>query len=367
MIYYTLLIIIYICFSFSKLSKYAVGQKRKIFTGFMLLPAFVITAFRDVSIGNDTYIYYYGFNKIAQTSTLSRAFEISRYEEGYVTLNYLFSHLGFSYYIMQICITLFIYVSIYNFIVKKSDNIAFSCFIFSALRMMFGPMNTVRMWLAIAILLYTIKYIENKKIIKFIFMIIMASFFHRTAIVFILLYPMCLIKDKLYYKIGIFIIAIIIEMIGINFFLYLTSKIGIYEGYLQSQYFVDINNTAVMLILIIDIIFLALFEIYKNKYLNIDYGNTKEKINIYYIAYAAMVLIVALDIIGLGNTIMGRISAYFQVFYLISIPHLIKKINGKNAFLLQIAIIVFLVLQFYVVMIYRPQWNGVTPYAFFKK
>ena len=73
MLAYSFLAAIYVIFSYSKTSKYSKGLTRKLFIFLMLLPAFILVSFRDISIGNDTYTYYYGFNNISYESSLLEA------------------------------------------------------------------------------------------------------------------------------------------------------------------------------------------------------------------------------------------------------------------------------------------------------
>ena len=367
MLAYSLLAAIYMIFSYSKISKYSKGLTRKQFIFLMLLPAFILVAFRDISIGNDTYIYYYGFNNIAYESNLLAAIANSRYEPGYVVLNYIASHLNGSYYFFQFLVSAFIFLLIAKFLFDKSDNIAFSCFVFLTTRMLLGTMNTVRMWIAIAILLHSIKSIENRRFLRFCIQVLFAALFHKTAFIFLIMYPLSILKDKRKYKVFIITAACFLALLGSSFFVKLTSILRIYEGYLNSIYFNQSGNLAVYLSLAIDVAFLLVFIIYKKDFIK-DTEQLEESstVSIKYISYMAMFVVVALDIIGLKNTIMSRVSAYFSMLYLFAIPHLIEYMEDrKSAELLRFGIIVFLLIQFYVVMVFRPEWNGVTPYKFY--
>lgn len=93
----------------------------------------------------------------------------------------------------QICIAIlaipFVYSTV-KFIEKKSDNPFFSFVVYIALYYMYGTF-LLRQVIAIGIILFSIDYIENKKIIKFIMVVLIASLFHKTALIFLIAYPFC--------------------------------------------------------------------------------------------------------------------------------------------------------------------------------
>lgn len=365
MIIYIGLMTLYGVCSFFNISKEAKNLRRNVFSGIMLIPMFFIVAARDLSIGNDTEVYYNGFMSIARADSLSDAFMNSRYESGYVILNYIISHMGMGYYMFQIIVTAFIFISLYVFIVRNSENIAFSCFIFVSMRMLFGAMSIMRMWIAIAILLYAINAIKAQKIYRFLFFVFCAMLFHKTAIVFIILYPISKFSNQRAIKSLLIVGACIISFGGTAFFSFFTSITGQYEGYLDSVYFNNPNMIGVILSLFIDIAFLIIFIVYRKQFL-MDAMDNNSKISLSHISYLATYVIVAIDIIGLQNTIMNRISAYFTVIYLYAIPHLTESLHDRqDAKVLRLIIICCLMIQDYIVMLLRPEWNGVTPYKLF--
>lgn len=363
---YSVLILFYAICSFVDFESLHINRRKATF--FLLIPAFFLVAFRDLSIGNDTYMYSYGFERINQMQTLSEAISNSRYELGYVIVNYVVGMFNGNYQLFQVIITAFIFMSLFCFVSEYSCNVGLSCYIFLTTRMMIGPMNTVRMWCAIAILLFSIKFIEKRKLIVFCIIVVCATLFHKTAIVFLISYPLCNKKNngtKL--PLWIIISSCVISVFGNTVFVKVTNMIGIYEGYLNSVYFNNDSNIAVILGLLIDVSFAILFILYKQKLIESSHADERisEVFEFNRISYVLFFLVVGLDIIGLNNTIMNRISTYYSVTFLCSIPNLVMCIKGKTQITVQLAIMFFLALQFYIVMIYRPEWNGVTPYRTF--
>lgn len=364
MTYYTVLLILYFVLSFLRLENKMSNKKKRIMLISLLLPLFILTAFRDISVGNDTLNYYNGFKYISLQPSLKMAIKNSRFEMGYIFLNYLVSVLGGNYYTLQFLMSIIIYKSLYDFLKDKSVNLAMSCFIFLTLRMFIGPMNTVREWLAISLLFYGITAFEKNKKIKFTIFIILASSFHKTAIIFLVLLFLPYFSNKKIFKLFIFILGFFMAIFGKRIFTFLTSFLGMYEGYLKSNYFMNFSYIGVCLVLFINTVIFLLFEFYKKKFL-INEQNKKIDIR-YYICYCALIFMVFIHIIGLSNTIMGRLADYFEIFYLISIPNLCNVIvKTKKSYTLQFILMSLFIVIFYAVMIYRPHWNGINIYKFY--
>lgn len=331
-----------------------------------LLPMFILVGFRGINVGSDTWFYAHGFENIANQNSVLEAIANSRYETGFVVLNYIFAKIGFSYNMFQVTITFFLCISIGKFFKRYCSNVWVASFVFYTLRYMLGPMNTVRMWIAIAILLFSIPYLQRKRWIQFCIIIVIASLFHSTALIFLVLYPLCKMKITKKKIVLLYAIAITIGVMGTSFFAWLTKSINMYSGYLTSKYFVYDNNVAVFFNLAIDLcLVLFIFREYR-KDLEINIERNEKVIPLDNIIKVALLLIVAIDIVGLRNTIMNRISTYFGMFLVIAIPSAIKKINFRNnREIIWLGMGVLLALQFLVVMIFRPEWNSVVPYYFF--
>lgn len=342
-------------------------SKKKL-SALCLVPAFILTAFRDISIGSDTLNYARIFNRITFYKSFFEACEYERIESGYVALNYILGGMGLEYYHFQFFVALFIYVSYFYFISKYSKNVGLSCFLFLTLRLMFGPMNVVRMYLAVASLLYSLPFIQKRKFIPFFFCVLLATLFHKSALIFIILYPLAKIDLRKKIVLPAIAAAGIIAMRGKMFFLYLTSTLGLYENYLNKDQFNTEGKIAIYLMLAIDVCF-ALFIWYnglnekKNEPLKLE---NEKKISMSKICKASILIVLVLDIIGLCSTIMGRITGYFAFCWLIMIPMTFSLIKDKaKAFAFYLILVSCLLVQFQITMIYRPNWNCVEPYKFF--
>ena len=142
-------------------------------------------------------VIYVGHLKFKESKTFSEALSKTNYylnvETLYVFINYLSSKISSSvnlvYFITEFITLLFVYFSCYG--VKKICNdynfCSLSYFLF--LILFFNKsLNLCRQSIAIAIILYAIKYIYQKKPIKYILFCILASGFHSSSLIMIILY-----------------------------------------------------------------------------------------------------------------------------------------------------------------------------------
>ena len=336
----------------------AFSPKMRIFI--CLLPAFIITAFRDISVGNDTYVYARAYNLLNTNQELFTFLSNSRFEIGYNLVEFFFKKLGADYYVMQFAITLFIYYSLGRYILKYSMNPWLSCFVFLTTRDFFGPMNTTRMWLAISVILFSLDFLVNRQFVRFILLTALASLFHFTALVFVVMYFFYQVEID-YRIISITtVLSLAVLIMGRSFFLWLTSRINRYSGYLDSAYFNVRDNIAIYIELLLNIAYFTLLYAINKKMSARGITTT----GIDKLTYSASLIAVAMSIIGLTNAITSRVAAFFTVFLIISLPNALRRVKKENKVILIPAFILLMIVQFVVVIVFRPHWSGIIPYNF---
>lgn len=376
LMYIGLVVFYFLCMLLEKIIKKSLNKSIWFFV--LVLPLFILAAFRAPSVGNDTFNYFKSY--LTVTSEPFFSVSQSRMEIGYVFYMRLIALLGFSYLGFQVITSAFTLFSISRFISKYSTNIAFSFYIFMTTRMFFGTMNTSRQYLAIAILLFSVEFIKNRKFIKFLSLILIATSIHFTAIVFLIAYPLPALKLNAK-KTSLFIITGIVMSIFFDALVQVFVNItGRYKGYLEGGYFNFEENIAIYLNLLINALFflVAFLTKYwkanvllenscKNLKLNeIDQKIERKKITNEQLWYTFCLLTLIVSISGLNATIMSRIEVFFSVFFLAFIPSVIKSIRSKVLrVIVTFGIIIGLFASFIVVMIYRPYWTTVFPYQWY--
>lgn len=357
---------------------------RYIVGNFLVLPMFLVVAFRSYQIGIDTPIYYAIYNSMGRYQSIVDAMDNSVMEHGYIAINYIFYQLGFSYYALQFLFAAFIYFSLGRALVNYSTNMGFSCFLFMSMQRMFGTMNQVRMWIAAAILLFTIDSIRDRKLIRFLAIVLIAGLFHKSAFVFVIVYFIVNIKERLRKWIIMGAVSLIIAFVGAPFFELLTSQLGVYENYVNRFVSSIIISVAVSLLTNLAFLLLAIKEklwdaeiinreINKSQksisvitpfgILPLKKNTNKERIKTGRVIFNLLLLTVCFDIVGIKSTIMGRITAFFSMFVVVAVPLLISKVANKhNNLIIYSCVLGYFLLYFVLFLIARTDSYGVIPY-----
>lgn len=183
---------------------------------FIVLALFV--GLGDMLGGYDRYIYGDLFDNLADQlrigipTTSSRLFLAYHSEFGYVGLNWLIAHITNNRYIFIFCYTICMYAIIIECFKKYAKNYYLASILFMAL-VFFFSFTYLRQMFAAAIIGLSIKYIIERKFLRFCVILLVAFSFHNSAIIF---FPMYFIANKKYSKSRILLIMFICFIIGIT-------------------------------------------------------------------------------------------------------------------------------------------------------
>src|SRR5690625_3220579 len=372
LMYIGLAIFYTVCIMFEKIYRKSINKKIWVFV--LVTPLLILSALRAPTVGNDTFNYLRSYTTVSQESFFSHS--QSRLEIGYIYYMRVIAQLGFSYLGFQVITSTLTLFSVSRFIYKYSSSIAFSFYIFMTTRMFFGTMNISRQYLAMAILLFSVELIKKRKFIKFSFLVLIATSFHSTAIVFLIVYPLSKLKLNAMTTIKLIVVGIFSGLFFDQIVQVFLSITGRYAGYLEGRYFNFEGNIAIYLSLIINFLFFVLafstkYWKYKDQDILKNQINTKSnlpkfKISNENIWYVFCLLTLILSIAGLNSTIIGRIESYFSIFFLAYIPSVLKSVKSRHLrVIVTLGVIVGLFASFVVVMVYRPNWTTVFPYQWY--
>ncbi len=331
--------------------------KEKVGYWFCVIILMFLGAFRAESIGNDTHEYLRIFQEIAQDPTIE-----TRYEIGYIYLNYLvslFSSNPQSILIVTSCIILF---SFGRFIWKYSKLPWLSLFIFFTYGFFTFSITAVRQSLAIAILLFSYDYILQGKKLKFILAVLIATTFHTTAIFFVFGYLCRMIKPKmrtilLFIGIGIVCVSFFSTLLGFAFRLF-----AMYQHYNKGIYFGDTRLASVLYVIISSLIIFFSYNILTQKKVVCKLTGWQLKNNnnlLSLVLFAVMIYIISLKL-----NILDRIAIYYNVFSIILLPNAVYWLRKQNKILITLLIIVSFFTYYAVIITFRPEWGSIYPYSF---
>lgn len=315
---------------------------------------FILSAFRSVNVGNDTIDYKILFDELSYQPIANFSW---RYEKGYLIYNRFLHYFSDNPQILFIVSALIICLGYMLFIKRYSEIPWLSVYLFFMLRYFDLSMNVLRQSLAMVILFFGFYLLsENKKIIYFILTVIFASFFHKTAIIFLIMILVKKIKtEKSFYTllgIGTAVFFVAFDML----FQYFLNFFPTYAYYLDSSYMDGSTKVATVLNILVNLAILLF--IFFNNY-------EKTKINQW--MFRAITLGLAISIISIRFSLLDRVSDFFTVYAIVLLPNVLinkgKNLN-LNVFLYYILLLSFFV-YYIVIIVYRPEWNKVYPYEFF--
>lgn len=213
--YIIMLLIIIFCIYIEDTAK-SIKDKKRIFMCSML-PVFCLMAFKSNMVGTDTFGYMLSYDTLAQFKTFGSLddFGYDRVELGYKYLILFLSRIFPNAQFLLIFVGLIVCISMSSFIKKTANNWSFALFLFVTLGFFQFAMSGIRQTLAMSILLFGYKYINDRKFIKFFLTLLLAMQFHKSAMVFFPAYfiaNMEITKAKISIMlIGIFVLLLVAD------------------------------------------------------------------------------------------------------------------------------------------------------------
>lgn len=175
----------------------------------------LISGLRHIDIGLDTEVYYSLFE---QSKSFGMDIPLSRdLETGYLWFQMMFSKIFPSFHFFLLFIAVFFHVAFARVVHRYSPDPLWSYLFYYVLFFSFYGVTGLRQTIAAALCLMAIPFIEKKKLIPFIILVMLATSFHTIAIVFLPAYFLLQIKISRPYlviaSIGIAIMMILQQTI----------------------------------------------------------------------------------------------------------------------------------------------------------
>lgn len=374
--------IFYLCFGlsfllFSSAVRTECDDKSRKFVGLLFFfIVFLFMGLRSPEVGNDSMQFYQAYTRIKVTPWTNYTSE--RYEFGFFALC---KGLGIFFPHPQ---TLFLFTglvfafSVYRFIRMYSNNIALSCVLFLFLNLWAVYMNLIRQILALCIILYFLDALFHEKRLQFCLGVFLASLFHRSALVCLVM--LVFYKKPFKKKFLIFYIPFTAFCFWKYDWIFTLGTIILhrYEGYRFSQTFGASNYFGMLFhsLICFSILFYGVL-LHQGKEDKTAKGLTPD--------FQIYMLLCCLFCYTLGMRmyILSRITPYFTIFYLTwfgeaqpfvkmekfpleNIPKDNSNFILKRIYPLESYFIVLVSSAYFcIVHLFRPEWQGVVPYRFF--
>jgi len=211
----------------------------------------------------------------------------------------------------------FIYLLAYFKLIKKHSLVTWLSIFLFIMTVFYTSFFLLRQTLAVSICLFSLRYIVERKFLKFFLLIGIAFCFHQTSLIFItlyFLYPLKLNNKSFFIYIGLALILSLAfrQMVNIA-----TSNLIFYATYgSDDSYHLVQNNTSLY-------ISLSVFIFINFCYYPFKKINNYEKIFLFMLL---LFLFVEFSRVGLAGTI-GRLNLYFIASIIILLPNAIKRVK----------------------------------------
>lgn len=293
-------------------------EKKSLNRNAFWVPFFVLVFFssiRSYLVGTDTGNYTSDFRNLLDSNYYIFRSDL---EYGYQLLEYFvlkFTHNYFWLFFVSSVIVVGSYLYIFR---KKSEDYFLSVIIFISFGFYLFYFNGLRQGIAMAIVALATSSLINKNFLKYALIILLASFFHKTALIMFLFYFIIHLEFKLEYKaIAIFLGSLLMSGAAIQ---YLASANEKYGGYTE----VSDNAGGYLTLFFYFSISLFLYIFYKKYKIN----NSDYYILLQLCLYGVLFLI-PVALLGANPSGPQRLLFYFVWVVSLLIPIVIVKLNSK--------------------------------------
>lgn len=323
-----------------------VKKKYCIYCGIAL---FLVIAFRSQYVGSaDSSHYYSQWERLMSTSWTNFLVSLTTatMEKGYLLSVWVLSHIFPNAQFIFICSGVLFAIAISRFIYKNSDNALLSYEIYICLGLFVFMIQGMRQAMAMSICLLSIEFCKNRKLVPFVVTIFIASLFHQTALVFLVIY--LFYGRKLDPLNGLLSLSI-----GILITLLSNQIVNTANDLFEREYTMIVTSggfvaTAIYIIIII-IGFIAITRYYP------------EDIDLAFFWYMAFFGFFIYIMRYFAAHAAQRISFYFMFSQMILLPNSLGVFEKRSRKLIKIAIVVLSIALF----LYRLNQEGFIPFKFF--
>ena len=328
-------------------------DKKKTFIIISFLLLLVFSSLRADNSGNDLRTYliifkstkdYTIFEIISESLNMNHFGSVGiyngMYESGFVLLCKLISTFTLNSIGFKFVTSLIILFSVSFFIYRNSKLPCISLVVFICLGFYNLSLEVIRQFLAISILLNGINYVKEKKLLSFLVIVFIAFLFHKTSLIYLLVYPVC---NNIHFKLNKKNIIIFLSLIMLAFIISKPIIMYIINNYYQfySDKIISGEGINYLLMLIIFFVF-CLFS---------------EKINLQFIDQdikKIFLLGIIFQLFTVHFSVLYRLAQYFQVYIRFLLSNTTYLYKGKGHYrysFIKYSLISLLVLFYYFIIL----------------
>lgn len=319
---------------------------------------FLMIALRNNRVGStDSANYYNNWKTLSKMSFANAKIFITdnKMEPGYLYSVWILSRVFVNPQWVFVFSGLLFAISVCRFIYLNSDNVVMSMVMYITLGLYTFMVQGLRQSIAMSICLFAIEHAKQRRPIRFFILIIIAYFFHHSSIVFALTYFLFWKKYTQITKIQILAAAAVI--------LLATPLIVRYGNEIVDRDYGGTVDSGGFIFLAIYLIILLLALLFiPEKYEQASDRMLKKTVcnESFFLAMTAVGCCFYM-MRYFGTQALERISFYFMFGQLITLPQVVRQLDGKSQKIAKAVIIVLCIALF----AYRLRGSDLVPYRFF--
>lgn len=294
----------------------------KLFIIFASLLLFLVFALQSEWNNIDLIHYSDAFNHYKGYSWVNFKYIMPHIKDPFYHLcGMLFAKMGFSFQGWRLLLGFIYTLSIYLLISRYSSNVYISFIVIISIGSLGFALSGLRQTMAFAVLMLSFKFLKNKKIFKFACMVLLASLFHSTAIIFLLAYPLYHLKlrprNLILLSLGCIVVIINARFLIARFISFIRTD-DVYNSYIDKESSLTIAGVIIFGVILIFCLF--------SYYLGGEDAKYQGLCNLAVVSFTFRILSATM----LAE--MFRVSMYFAVFDIIMIAEACS-CGKRNVFL----------------------------------
>lgn len=315
--------------------------KFKFWVSLALSIPILLATFRNS--GTDLRTYYQIFFYSKQLSWTNLIHERSFNEVGNTVLLFVTGRIGgFNLYLFVYSIfsVVFVFLGLKNFVNKRYLGLSFFLYL-----MMYYPvsLNIMRQSAAVAVIFFGYKYIFNKKLVKYVLCVLLATTLH-ISVVFTLPFYFLLKKDTLNKK----ALLTILTFVAIFTFSFsnLITVVSSLDGFERYDFYLQLRGSENNYIFFLNLTIFLMLLLFKK-------GIDKHLESISTVFFSLLVIGLSCTLIGYRQIFFKRISSYTDIAQLVLIPYVLSSFQtGFSKFVAKILILLLAAYYFYLFYFY---------------
>ncbi len=307
--YIYILIVLVIIIFYNKINT----NKINLYDWIVIIFLTLICGLRE-NVGTDYSLYRYYYYNIEDNS---------RFEIAFKSIIEFLNHLGISYNVFLLIISMLTIFLFYFAIKKYSKKPAASIFYFITLGYYAYSFNIIRQMLAIAITLIGIKYIKEKNFLKYLIVILIASSFHLTALLMIPAYFLLNLKNNRRNNLLLLGICVTIPFLYTRIFNFVVTNFEQYSMYATINDYTFIKpGLGTYIVGFVNVILYIIMFLKRKKINDIDEMN-----NNYFKLFSYSLVFTGLSF---ANSVAVRGGYYLSIYLIFLLPDLGKILFNKE-------------------------------------